>query len=160
VGNQMVYLDRLNKERIVLIWLSKLNNQYRIEMDESWYHERPEVRDPDRQWYERIPVRNGGHLYLYNEDPPILGLYTTQIKSARTITRKFPGLKVEWMEGEAVIYFPPELLDQIAEMAGAKKKRIGRKLSPEERAKLVTAGKAHQFTGHAKGLQGENPVQI
>jgi hypothetical protein len=141
--------------------LSALSNgRYQITYDESWYHDPPEVRNPDQHWYERIPVRNGGHIYLFSENPPILGLYTTQVKSARAIARKFPELEVEWLDGEAVIYFPPELLDQIAEMAGARKKRQGRKLSPEEISRLVEAGKAHQFTGHAAGLQVENLDQI
>jgi hypothetical protein len=70
--------------------------------------------------------------------------------------KKFLGLKVEWLDGEAAIYFPPELLDQIAEMAGARKKRQGRKLTAEEKAKLVAAGMAHRFKGKSTGLQTEN----
>jgi hypothetical protein len=68
-------------------------------------------------------------------------------------------LKPEWMQGEAVIYFPPDLLDQIAEMAGAKNKRQERHLSLEERTKLIEAGKAHQFTSKITGLQSENLTQ-
>jgi hypothetical protein len=143
------------------VYLSRLSNgRYQIVYDEAWCHAPPAVRNPDRRWYERIPVRNGGHIYLYSEDPPTLGLYTTQVKSARAITRKFPSLKAEWMDEEAVIYFHPDLLDWIADMAGARKKRQGRKLSIEERSRLLAAGKAHQFTGHTTGLQDENPGQI
>jgi hypothetical protein len=142
------------------IYLSELARDHQIVLDEAWHQERPEIRAPDRRWYERIPVRNGGHIYLYSEDPPILGLYSTQIKSARAIVRKFPGLKAEWMDGEAVIYFVPDFLDQIAVVAGARKKRRGRPLSPEEKFQLIEAGKAYRFTGNSTGLQGENPAQI
>jgi hypothetical protein len=51
-------------------------------------------------------------------------------------------------------------MNQIAEMAKAKKKRPERKLSPEERSKLLAADREHQFIGQATGLQVENPVQI
>ena len=97
----------------------------------------PEVRNPDRRWYEQIPCRAGGFIYLYSEDPPTLGLYTTQVKSARAIMSKIPGLQAEWMDGEAVIKFSPDALDQVAEMAGARKKRQGRKLSVEEKSQAV-----------------------
>ncbi len=86
-------------------YLSELSSRrYQIVFDEAWYHERPEIRAPDRRWYEQIPVRNGGHIYIYSEDPPALGLYSTQIKSARSITMKVPGLRAEWMVVVAVIY--------------------------------------------------------
>jgi hypothetical protein len=75
------------------------------------------------------------------------------------MVRKIPGLKADWMDGEAVVYFPPEAMDQVAEMAGAKKKRQGRKLSAEEKSKLTEGGKAYRFTGNATGLQTENLAQ-
>ncbi len=73
---------------------------------------------------------------------------------------KIPGLQAEWMDGEAVIYFPPDALDQVAEMAGARKKRQGRKLSAQEKSKLVEAGMAYRFNGNATGRQAENLIQI
>ncbi len=48
-----------------LITLSELSSRYRITLDESWYHMRPEVRNPDRRWYERIPCRGGTFISLY-----------------------------------------------------------------------------------------------
>jgi hypothetical protein len=143
-----------------LICLSQLNGRYRIAFDECWYYERPEVKKVDRRWYEQIPCRGGGFIYLYSEHPPMLGLYTTQVKSARAIMRRLPGLKAEWLDGEAVVYFPPGLLDQVAEMAGARRKRQGRKLSAEEITKLIEAGMAYRFTGKGKGVQSGNLAQI
>jgi len=90
----------------------------------------------------------------------MLQLWTPQIKSARAISRKMPELEVEWLDGEAVIYFPPEILDQVARLAGARKKRVGRKLSPDRKAKLVESGKAYRFVGKSTGLQVENLAQI
>ncbi len=139
-----------------MVILSKLTNRFRIAMDEAWKYERPEVRNPDRRWYEQIPCRKGGFIYLYSEDPPTLALYTTQVKSARAIMSKIPGLQAEWMDGEAVIYFPPDALDQVAEMAGARKKRQGRKLSVEAKSKLLKAGMSYRFNVNSTGLQEEN----
>ncbi len=69
---------------------------------------------------------------------------------------KIPGLQAEWMDGEAVIYFPPDALDQVAEMAGARKKRQGRKLSVEAKSKLLKAGMSYRFNVNSTGLQEEN----
>ena len=129
-------------------------------MDEAWKHERPEVRNPDRRWYEQIPCRAGGFIYLYSEDPPMVGLYSTQVKSARAIMSKIPGLRAEWLDEEAVIYFPPDALNQVAEMAGARKKRQGRKLTAAEKSNLLKSGKAHRFKNNFTGLQQENLDQV
>lgn len=123
---------------MIQIYLSELSKEhYRIALDEAWAYERSEVRNPDRRWYEQIPCRGGGFIYLYSEDPPTLGLYTTQVKSARAIVKKIPGLGAEWLDEEAVIYFSPDALDQVAEMAGARKKRQGRKLTTAKKTKLL-----------------------
>ena len=55
-------------------------------------------------------------------------------------------------DGEAVIYFPSEVLFAVAGMARAKKKRY---LSEEHKAKLAEAGKAHQFKPKTGGSKGE-----
>jgi hypothetical protein len=46
------------------------------------------------------------------------------------------------MDGEAVLSFPPELLDLVAQRAGA---RVKRRLSPEKRERLIKAGKSTRF---------------
>ncbi len=147
-----------------MIYLSELTDRYRIVNDEAWHHERPEVRNPDRRSYEQIPCRGGGFIYLYSEDPPTLGLYSTQVKSARAIfnhIEHLPGVSADFgFDGEAAIFFPPEILALVAEMAGARKKRHGRKLSAEAKSKLAEAGIAYRFNGNSTGLQEENPDQI
>ncbi len=143
-----------------MIVLSELSDRYRIALDEVWQYELSEVRNPSRRWHEQIPCREGGFIYLYSEDPPTLGLYTTQVKSARAIMSKITGLQAEWMEGEAVILFPPEVLNQVAELAGGRKKRQGRKLTPAEKSNLLEAGMAHRFKNNSTGLQEENPAQV
>lgn len=60
-------------------------------------------------------------------------------------------------DGEAEIYFPPELLSLVAEMAGARKKR---QLSPEARARLAEQGKATRFKGTKHGVEDAKTAPI
>jgi hypothetical protein len=137
-------------------------NRYRVVLEESWQHERPEIRRPDRRWYEQIPCKGGAFIGLYAEDPTIiLQLFTPRPKNARFIfahIKELPGVKADFgFDGEAVIYFPKELLHQVAEMAEA---RIKRRLSPEARANLAERGRVALEKYRKTNYQGENLPQI
>lgn len=118
-----------------LVTISKLTKRYKVILEESWYHEKPEVRKPDRRWYEIIPCRGfkprpeqeGPFICLYDEVPPTLKLYTTRRKQAMAIwkqIKKHRGTQADFhMDEEAVLYFPPELLEMVAETSGALRKR-------------------------------------
>ena len=117
---------------------------YKLVLEESWYHEVPEVRGPDKRWYLQIPCKGGAFIGLHAETPEtILQLYTPRVKNARIIWQQLkgqPGCRADFhMDGEAVLYFPPEFLRQVAEMAGA---RVKRRLSPEARLKVAERGRA------------------
>ena len=127
--------------------LAKLsNNRYKIALDESWHHERPEVRNPDRIWYERIPCKGEAFISIFSIDPLILHLWTDRVKSAKIIWEAIKDAAGVWadfhFDGEAVIYFPLQSLPQVARLAGARKRR---KLSEGHRMKLAEAGMAHWF---------------
>lgn len=120
------------------------DGRYKLVLEESWHHEAPEVRGPDKRWYLQIPCKGGAFIGLYAETPEtILQLYTPRVKNARIIweqLRDQPGCRADFhMDGEAVLYFLPELLHQVAEMAGA---RVKRRLSPEARLKVAERGRA------------------
>jgi len=129
-----------------MVVLSKLTKRFRIVLEESFKHERPEVRNPDRRWYEVIPCQGfkpgppqeGPFIGLYSEDPPTLQLYTPRVQNAKNIWKQIkdhPGCRADFhLEGEAVLYFPPEVLVQVAELAGARKRRT---LSEAHKAKLA-----------------------
>jgi hypothetical protein len=135
------------------IYISKLTRRYRVLLEESFTSERPEVRNPDRRWYEVLPCRGfkpgpqqeGPFIGLYSETPPTLQLYTDTPINAKSIwkeIRKRPGCSADFgMDGEVVLYFPAEaeLLKIVAGMAGGRKRRI---LTEEQRARLIEAGKA------------------
>jgi hypothetical protein len=128
--------------------------RYRILLEESWYHERPEVRTTDRIWYEIIPCRGfkpgpmqeGPFIGLYSENPLRVQLYTNRFGNAKNIWKQIkdePGCRADfYMDGEAVLYFPPEAVHTVAELAGARKKR---RLSEAHKAKLAEANRAYRF---------------
>lgn len=118
------------------------DGRYRISLEESWFHERPEIRIPNRRWYEQIPCRGGAFISLYSETPTvILQLYSPRVKKARLIFKQIkhiPGCMADFhMDGEAVIYFPAEIIHKVAELAFARKRRH---LSEEHKEKLTSAG--------------------
>ena len=130
------------------ITLSKLTRRFRVALEESWQGEL--ASNPDRRWLEIIPCRGfkkgpgqeGSFIGLFSEDPPTLQLYSDRPITAKKIwqaIKDHPGTRADFaLDGEAVLFFPPALLEKVAEMAGARKKRI---LTEEQRAKLIEAGK-------------------
>jgi len=134
------------------IYLSKLTKRFRVLLEESFSHERPEVRNPDRRWFEIIPCQGfkkgpgqeGSFIGLFSEDQPTLQLYSDRPITAKKIwqaIKKYPGCRADFhMDGEVVLYFPAEtaLLELVAGMAGGRKKRV---LTEEQRARLIEAGK-------------------
>lgn len=130
--------------------LSGLTRRYRVILEESFAHERPENRGPEhRHFYEIIPCQGfkkppeqkGPFISFFSEDPPTLMLYTNRVINAKSIwseIKETPGTRADFhMDGEAVLHFPPELLEIVAEMAGAKKRRI----LTEEQKELLRLGR-------------------
>jgi hypothetical protein len=120
------------------------DNRYRTTLEESC---QPGARTPDRIWYEQIACRGEGcFIGVYSLEPLIFQLSTSRTKNARMVWEAIEGTsgaKADFhFDGEAIIYFPVEVLPRVAEIAGARKKR---QLSEAHRAKLAEVGKAHQF---------------
>ena len=141
--------------------------RYKIVLDEAWQYERPEVREPDRRWYELISCKGGALIRIYcdatlpcslwsagcalrlpdcrRHGDVILKLWTPRPINAKEVWNKIkhhPSCHRDTMTGEADIYFPAKLLSLVAELAEARRKR---RLSKEAREKLIQAGKAYQF---------------
>ena len=136
--------------------------QYKLVLEESWYHEVSEVRAPDKRWYLQIPCKGGAFIGIYAEIPETLfQLYTPRVKNARIIWEKLkdqPGCKADFcLDGEALLYFPPALIHQVAGMAGA---RVKRRLSPEARLKAAERGRAALEKYRQTNYQSANPAQI
>jgi hypothetical protein len=143
--------------------LSKIiGTRYRFDLDEAWYHERSEVREPDRLWYERIPVKGEGFIGVYSVDPLIFKLYSTRPKNVRKIYEAVKGttgfIKADFaFDGEAELYFTKEVLPTVAEMAGARKKR---QLSPEQKERLSKQGAANRFKSQIDGVEVRKTARI
>jgi hypothetical protein len=125
--------------------------RYRIQMEESWQQETAENRKGYEGWYEIIPCKGfmkppeqeGPFISLFSINPLTLQLYTNRPINAKNIwkeIKKNPGCRADFaLDGEVILFFPPELLPLVAEMAGARKRRV---LTEEQRAKLLESGKS------------------
>lgn len=157
--------------------LSQLTEgRYKISLEESWYYERPEVREPDRHWYERIPCRDGAWIGLFSDgDCPVTRHYASQLAGGIIFQLYIPGqtraqrlwekVKAHYpqscadlnLDSEGIIYFPHDLLLIMAELAGAKRKR---RLSPQARRKLAKQGIAALESYRNHNVGSEKSTQI
>ena len=150
--------------------------RYQLTLEESWDHERPEVRERDRQWYERIPCKDGAWIGLFSDGdcevtrhyaPNLIGgiilqLYIPSHKRAGRVWARLKDCHHQChadlgLDSEGVIYFLAEVINQVAKAAGAKRKR---RLSPEAGAKLAKQGIAALELYRNRNVGSENPTQI
>jgi len=134
------------------------SRKYKGFKEESWYHERPEVRAADWMWYEQLQCPNDlSFIGLYSLDPISYQFSTNRPMTAEKIwavIKDKPEVRSDFhFGGEAILHCPPELVVLVVDLAGARKKRQGRKMSVEEREKLVEAGKSSRFQPKSTGLQ-------
>jgi hypothetical protein len=116
-------------------------HRYKVILDECWAAEKPEVRGPDRRWYQQIPTLCGGFIAMYCETGEvILHFYTpTARKKATAAYERFKHLEGVRLDDqhdgwETVLYFPATILMQVAEMVGARRRRKGRPLTEAQKA--------------------------
>jgi hypothetical protein len=135
--------------------------RYRVAIEESWQHERPEVRNLDRIWYEQIPCQGGAFIGIYSLEPLILHLYTPRAKNAQTVweaIKDISGSRADFhFDGEAELFFTLEALPTVADLAGARKKR---RLSEAHKAKLAESGQAYRFKGKFDGSKAPEMTTI
>jgi hypothetical protein len=139
-----------------------IGTRYRFDLDEAWFHELAEEREPNRLWYERIPCAKDSHIGVHSIKPLIFKLYSTRPQNAKKIHEAIldkPGfIKADFVfDGEAELYFTKEALPIVAELAGARKKR---QLSPEQRAELVKRGSANRFKSQIDGAEDRKTALI
>ena len=139
-----------------------IGTRYRFDLDEAWFHELPEEREPNRLWYERIPCAKESFIGVYSVDPLIFKLYSTRPKNARKIheaIKDSPGfIKSDFaFDGEAEIYFTKKALPTVAEIAGARKKR---QLTPEQKAELAKRSLTTRFKSQKHGVEDRKTAQI
>jgi hypothetical protein len=119
------------------------NKRFKIFMDESWQHE--VIKKPgDEIWYYQLHCPNAdSFISLYSLDPIIFHFSTDRPITANKIWQEIKNLPDTWadfhFDGEAILYFPPELVIKVAKMAGARKKR--RRATEAEKAVLAKGRK-------------------
>ena len=126
----------------------RFGKRYRIHLAEGWAHEKPENKTGYEGWYEQVPTACGGFIGLYQDKPTVLLQFYTpsQRITCRKLAEQFkdtPGVSLDdWFGGyESVLYFPPELFEQVAEAVGARKRRQGRPLTDAQRAAFAEGRK-------------------
>ncbi|MBM4274366.1 MAG: hypothetical protein FJ134_07905 [Deltaproteobacteria bacterium] len=129
--------------------------RWKIQMEESWRYEKPENKIGYEGWYEQVPTACGGFIGLFQDKPMVvLQFYTPKQRlTSRKLAAQFkdtPGVRLDdGFDGyETVLYFPPELFEQVAVAVAARKRRV---LSPEHKEKLAIASKATRFFPHFHG---------
>jgi hypothetical protein len=139
-----------------------IGTRYRFDLDEAWYHELPEEREPNRLWYERIPCQKDSFIGVHSVKPLVFKLYSTRPQNAKKIHQAIKGkpafIKADFhFDGEAEIYFTKEALPTVAELAGARKKR---QLTLEQKAELVKRGSANRFKSQIDGVEDRKTAPI
>ncbi len=139
-----------------------IGTRYRFDLDEAWYHELAEEREPNRLWYERIPCQKESFIGVHSVDPLVFKLYSTRPQNAKKIHQTIEGapgfIKADFaFDGEAEIYFTKEAFPTVAELAGARKKR---QLSPEQKEELVKRGAANRFKSPVDGVEDRKTARI
>jgi len=121
---------------------------YRITHDESYHHERTEFRSIEEPWLQVIP---GRYASIYPHGGELLAVSTHERTSGRvnqSLRRKLlaiPGVEPQQDGGDGIdATFPVEAFDAVAELVKARRRR---RLSPEQRAKLLASGEPYRFAG-------------
>jgi hypothetical protein len=137
--------------------------RWKVQMDESWQHEKQENKVGFEGWYEQVPTACGGFISLYQDKPEvILQFYTPKQRMVcRRLAAQFkdtPGVHLDdRFDGyETVLFFPVELFSQVAKAVGARSRRV---LSQEHKAKLAAAGKATRFNPGSHGSKDRHNLQ-
>lgn len=135
-------------------------NRYDITFDPAWLLEQSKFKQGAQHWYERITCKNGGSIYLYSEAKKLF-IIATKKPTGNKILQEINEAKLRLeTHDELEILFPIEVIHQVAQLAGAKRKRGRKQLPAEERQKLVEAGKAFRFSGKITGKKRQKPPQI
>jgi hypothetical protein len=130
--------------------------RYRIEVDESWEHERTKDQDA-KIWYEQVPIRGKGFMYLQSQTG--CAAYVPSVGILKNLVKALEGSRiahrVERLDDEGIIFFALADFAAVAKILGAKKKRPAPKQQIIEN--LVQAGKKFRF---ATGVQCISDGQI
>ena len=135
----------------------KYGRKWRISLDESFDAEVDPITRKEKWRYYEIKGRHG-MVYPYSENQ--LAVCVTSRVIAKRLSKKEGVVMVLDAECETVFHFPESDLDLVAGAIRARKKR---RLSPEQRSRLIKVGEkgrqaliALQKARRTERLQGSN----
>jgi hypothetical protein len=126
----------------------RYSKRYRIEYDPAYVAEHGKRARADDPWLQTIPCQRG---HLYPHGGSLLGVATNGRGPTTAAIARLPGVTVV-QDGDDGInaVFPPELLPKVAALVKPRRKR---QLSPEQRERLASVGKATRLTAKQPGVQ-------
>ena len=110
-------------------------DRYKVTLDEAARHE---VNGRNNPWYYQIPCKVG-NIYPYSSK--LLAFYCEGTGIKARLLREQKNIKlIQDGDIEGVFLFTPDQFDIIAQYAKPRKRR---RLSPEQRERLIEAGKGN-----------------
>lgn len=96
---------------------------WKITYDEAWKQEEHAEKMDHRIDYERIALRGGGHLRLFDMDKRMLAVWTPRYKWARAAALLHKDIILGELDKEAELFFPFELAGMVLESGKGQKRR-------------------------------------
>lgn len=143
--------------------LAKLTKyRYKIGLDPAFAVERPEFKKGELHWYEWILCGNGGFIYLYDDVAKIFTLSTTTQTGQKVLDGVTEAsLSLEFDERlSREIRFPLSVLRQVCELAGARRARQPKTLTPEEKKILTERVQGYRFKVSGPGIESPEIAEI
>ena len=127
-------------ENSILDLEKEYGDKFKIEYDPA-----AEI-DGKKKEYQIIPCKGGkGHFYVFSDKNNLMAFWCESRKLKKTLLRTFSEMTIytDGDDGICVLIFPRKIFMQVAEMTKAKMRR---RLSPEQKARLVEDGEKFRFS--------------
>ncbi|MFH1923803.1 MAG: hypothetical protein ABIP48_28425 [Planctomycetota bacterium] len=123
----------------------RFGDRFKIDVDESYYAERPEFRKAEEPWLQLLLCRHG-HICPWGGSQLAACTNGRGPVANRLKALPFTTVAQEGDDGVNVL-FDVAHFDQVAEIM---KPRLRRRLSPEQRQRLAVAGAKYRFSPGAQ----------
>ena len=127
-------------------------DRFKLDVGESYYAERSEFRREEEPWLTHILCQHG-HIGVWGDDLLVACTNSAGAGATRLKALSFAEVAQDGTDGVNVT-FPLEHFDEVAEVMKPRKRR---RLSEEQRARLVEAGAKYRFSRGAQS-DSEGPV--
>ena len=121
----------------------RFGDRYKVQFEESYRAERPEFRQQEVVWLMTIACENG-HVSPWGGR--LLAASTNKAGPVANKLKRLPFVQTA-QDGEdgATVVFDIQHFDELAAVMKPRRRRQGRRLSDEERQRLVEAGAKYRF---------------